>query len=221
VEGGDTYQVLFEGPVHQPRPRTGWFAGTQTDYLNGTYGINFNIDATGLYFMHIALQNDVGAFIPIKNSPFYPVMVLDEVSNEFTEALGAGVMHTKYRHLPTAIIAGDITEFTIYARDNYNLNYFLGGSIFELEIEENLWNERSAYTLAENNAFDSLNGRLPWSGGSSGVELLPAGGSGDELEWKPNENNDAVSVGAGTDWDSTYLANSTIIIFEGDSHRNL
>ena len=130
VTGGDVYQVLFEGPAHDPLTGDDRFDGTVTDNLNGSYTVNFEIQRPGYYNMRIFLNG-----VEIGPSPFTSVLIWDDLSAPLTAAFGPGISPADQVHgSPARIIAGVNTSFDISAKDSYDVQYFRGGGMFRLNV---------------------------------------------------------------------------------------
>ncbi|CAJ1355481.1 unnamed protein product [Effrenium voratum] len=130
VTGGDSYQVLFQGPAHDPLSGEDRFDGSVTDNANGTYTVNFEIQRPGYYNMHVYLNSE-----EIGPSPFLGVLIWDDLSARLTSASGPGISPSnRVPGSPARIIAGINTTFEISAKDSYDVQYFKGGGEFRLAV---------------------------------------------------------------------------------------
>ncbi|CAK9045763.1 Ankyrin repeat and KH domain-containing protein mask (Multiple ankyrin repeat single KH domain-containing protein) [Durusdinium trenchii] len=128
VTGGDVYEVLFEGPAHDPLMGDDRFDGTVIDNLNGSYTVNFEIQRPGYYNMRVFLNT-----VEIGPSPFLGVLIWDDLSAPLTTAFGPGISPAQnVPGNPARIIAGVNTSFDISAKDSYDVQYFRGGGMFRL-----------------------------------------------------------------------------------------
>ncbi|CAK8996522.1 unnamed protein product [Durusdinium trenchii] len=104
VTGGDVYEVLFEGPAHDPLMGDDRFDGTVIDNLNGSYTVNFEIQRPPAKL----------ELAKIGPSPFLGVLIWDDLSAPLTTAFGPGISPAQnVPGNPARIIAGYSVEYRL------------------------------------------------------------------------------------------------------------